>query len=257
MNKYEKEAESVLGHRGRMISGSKGHYVYKNPKHITVFNANLIIGVDKNSRKIWFGDVDLTTEHDKVAKLAQKLNQQVYVLRESDARFDNEKNPKLERYVAFWTPKGDVVFNPELKIAEKNGKFLYNYPKVKPKKEPSRFENREKDFKPIPLPPMSKFATKRQSPILTWQKAVAKQLNVKDLENVFDNLYVTGSCQDALLKLQKDYYRKVHKLTGYYLQKEVGWDIFSIPCCLADQNLDPTWSKKNGVYMIKSKKAGK
>ena len=72
---------------GRMISGSKSGYMSRNPNNNVVFNANI---VTKKSGKVWHGDLDITLDIDKLKSVAVKLNEDLYILREMDARFENE-----------------------------------------------------------------------------------------------------------------------------------------------------------------------
>ena len=86
---------------GRMISGSK-----IAPKgHVCVFNANLCT---KSGGKFWFGDIDLTDDGEKLKALAAEKGEDIYVLRERDARFTNEAKPLLENAVAIVTPAGNI-----------------------------------------------------------------------------------------------------------------------------------------------------
>jgi len=71
---------------GRMISGSKSGYVNKHPKNQVIFNANVF----NAEGKIWYGDLDLTLDNDKLQDVANELNFDLYVLREYDGRFENE-----------------------------------------------------------------------------------------------------------------------------------------------------------------------
>lgn len=88
--------------QGRMISGIKS-----SPKgHVCVFNANLCT---KENGKFWFGDLDLTTDAELLKKIAADKDCDVYILREMDARFQNEANPRFENAVARITPQGEVV----------------------------------------------------------------------------------------------------------------------------------------------------
>lgn len=90
--------------QGRMISSNKAA-----PKgHICVFNANLCT---REGGKFWFGDLDLTVDAEPLKKIAAEKGVDVYVLREIDARFMNEENPRLENYVARITPSGEIVFS--------------------------------------------------------------------------------------------------------------------------------------------------
>jgi hypothetical protein len=86
---------------GRMISASK-----TAPKgHICVFNANICT---KTKGKIWFGDLDLTADVEKLKGLATKEGETIFILREKDARFQNETKPLFENAVAEFDPYGVV-----------------------------------------------------------------------------------------------------------------------------------------------------
>ena len=93
----------TIGWPGRMISGSKSHYSENHKQNVPIFNANLCT---KSSGKIWYGDLDLTLDKDKLAILAIELNEDVYVLRELDARFENEESPKFEEAVVVFKASG-------------------------------------------------------------------------------------------------------------------------------------------------------
>ena len=88
--------------QGRMISGTK-----TGPKgHVCVFNANICT---KSKGKIWFGDLDLTADKVDLQKMAAEQGEEIYVLREKDARFQNEAKPLFENAVATISPAGEVV----------------------------------------------------------------------------------------------------------------------------------------------------
>ena len=87
---------------GRMISGSK-----TAPKgHLCVFNANICI---KSHGKIWHGDLDLTADADALKNFAANAGEDIYVLRERDARFENQTNPIYENAVAIVRPDGHIL----------------------------------------------------------------------------------------------------------------------------------------------------
>lgn len=87
---------------GRMISGSK-----RGPEgHVCVFNANICT---RKAGKIWFGDLDLTTDADELKRLAAERNEMIFVLRERDARFMNEASPLLDEAVATISPDGEIL----------------------------------------------------------------------------------------------------------------------------------------------------
>lgn len=87
----EKDFAEVFQHyglnMGRMISGSKSGYSEKHPNNLIVFNGNIII---EKHGKIWYGDLDVTLDQDKLQAVANELCRDLYILREHDARFENE-----------------------------------------------------------------------------------------------------------------------------------------------------------------------
>jgi hypothetical protein len=86
---------------GRMISASK-----RGPEgHVCVFNANLCT---KSGGKFWFGDIDVTADAEQLKALAHEKGEDVYVLRERDARFQNEAKPLFDSAVAIVTPSGHI-----------------------------------------------------------------------------------------------------------------------------------------------------
>jgi hypothetical protein len=102
----EKEfAEVYLGHNGKMISWSKSTYREENPDNLVVFNSNVCT---KNG-KIWYGDIDVTKSKENLLMLANALDEEVYILRETDGRFENEESPRLESFAAKFTPQGEAI----------------------------------------------------------------------------------------------------------------------------------------------------
>ena len=84
---------------GRMLSGSK-----TSPKgHLCIFNANLCT---KSKGKFWFGDIDLMDDLERLTLAAHEQGEDVYVLRERDARFQTADKPAFENAVARIEPSG-------------------------------------------------------------------------------------------------------------------------------------------------------
>lgn len=81
---------------GRMISGTKSGY-----KGRAIFNANVCT---KSKGKIWYGDLDLDGDAADLQSLADREREAVYVLRESDARFQNEAAPLFDKAVTIIPP---------------------------------------------------------------------------------------------------------------------------------------------------------
>jgi hypothetical protein len=75
---------------GRMVSGSK-----ITPKgQFCVWNANVL---SPTKGKIWFGDLNITQDGDRLKEVAKELGETLYVLREHDCRFGTEDEPLTEQ----------------------------------------------------------------------------------------------------------------------------------------------------------------
>jgi hypothetical protein len=71
---------------GRMVSAYK-----TTPKGcVCVWNANV---VSPSKGKIWYGDLNLTRDGDKLRGVAKSLGETLYVLREMACRFESENDP--------------------------------------------------------------------------------------------------------------------------------------------------------------------
>lgn len=75
---------------GRMITNSKSAYCKEYQDHLVIFNANVLT---KTHGKIWYGDLDITLDFDKLKNIADTLGEDLYILMEGDARFGYETQP--------------------------------------------------------------------------------------------------------------------------------------------------------------------
>lgn len=89
---------------GRMISGSKSGYRDRFPDHFIIFNANIVI---ESRGKVWYGDLDITIDGPKLSEVSKKLGENLYILYEMDARFENENMP-----FKFYESKCAAVITP-------------------------------------------------------------------------------------------------------------------------------------------------
>ena len=121
-NIYYEVAKEALGYPGKMISGSKRFYSRTFPDHVVVFNANLFVG----KTKIWYGDIDVTESLETLKELASAIGEKLYVLFESDGRFDKEKNPSLDNAVIVLDPSGDLKLHPTLEERVNEGRLKIN-----------------------------------------------------------------------------------------------------------------------------------
>jgi len=85
-----------LGFPGVMLSGSKDAPKSKFGTHFVVWNSNIVV---EGYGKVWYGDFNITRSEGVLIALARDLGRKVYVLREMDGRFDNEKTPKTDHAI--------------------------------------------------------------------------------------------------------------------------------------------------------------
>ena len=119
-------AREVLGFPGAMISASKSGYGQKHPKNVAVFNSNVVTA----KGKIWYGDLDVTLSEQKLADLAKKIGETVYVLREMDGRFETEGKPRIENAVYAVSPEGKNSYQARIKretTGKLKGKLAYDF----------------------------------------------------------------------------------------------------------------------------------
>lgn len=91
---------------GRMIGGSKSGYMASHKGDNVIFNANI---VTKSRGKVWFGDLNITEDNLGLREVANGLKESLYILREMDARFENE-NKDFEFYKA----RAVVIIEPTI-----------------------------------------------------------------------------------------------------------------------------------------------
>jgi hypothetical protein len=95
-------------HNGRMISQSKSDYRDRNPNSVVYYNANILT---INNGKVWYGDLDLTKDGEALKRVSKSLGETLYILRESDCRFENENQPTLELIKkAVWNTTQEIPF---------------------------------------------------------------------------------------------------------------------------------------------------
>lgn len=273
-----------LGAPGRIISASKGQYKYDNPDNFVVFNSNLCT----KKGKIWHGDLDLTVDEDLLKKVARALNETVYVLYESDARFENEKNPKLENAVYFTDGEVVNIGNKYTDYYERSnsGKLiakpkpeLSKEEKEKLRKEIANSYNRE-DFLEVELVPKEDFygydgngseafdeedynlhncfsvkkffnnVNEETCPLANFQLFLKDELGLENPED-FTKYYMTKEDYVEMEKLTKIWGEVFHFdfLTEYQKQKSLMWHMFNYgPAHFRE---DPEWAQPGKLYYRK------
>ena len=90
IQEIQQHFEAYSFHNGRMIGSSKTGYKNEHPDDLIIFNANVLM---PGHGKVWYGDLNLTEDYLVLREIAQNLNTELYVLRESDGRFGEEDKP--------------------------------------------------------------------------------------------------------------------------------------------------------------------
>ena len=114
------EVSKILGMQGK-IFGSKSMYHEEYPDTLVIFNANICT---PDGKKIWYGDIDVTKDSKKLKKVASTLKKELYVLREMDARFENEEKPLVNKYVYKTDGDSDHITEEDYKVIK--GKIVYS-----------------------------------------------------------------------------------------------------------------------------------
>jgi hypothetical protein len=246
----EKTAQGLLGTLSNMLSHSKSVYLYDNPTHVVVFNANLCT---KEDGKIWYGDIDLTLQHKSLRKLAEVLGKTVYVLPEHSARFDKERQPAYSEYIAIVDKFGELSLS--------NLEFFYlkkGVPHLKTSDELSvtlssreKLELREEDYEPIELPALSSIRVlKTMDPINLFWKKIIEDYGKDTAQEIFDRLYVTESYYQKLtVKLKKFLEKTYPNLHPAKIEQDMGWHLLNLgPNHFIDKQ---AWEKSNTGYLKK------
>jgi hypothetical protein len=81
---------------GRLLGFSKSAYRDSHPDDVIIFNANILT---KSNGKVWYGDINVTHDFDNLKNVADTLGEDLYILYESDCRFENE-NKTIEELLS-------------------------------------------------------------------------------------------------------------------------------------------------------------
>jgi hypothetical protein len=129
----------ALGPPGRTIGLPKTAYPGAHDDHAVVLNANVCF----EQGKVWWGDIDLTTDEAQLAELAAQTGQTVYVLWEEDGRFEHEDAPILEDAAYSTTPSGHSRFDSATLERRRDGKLgartAWNRPGLRAPNTPGRW----------------------------------------------------------------------------------------------------------------------
>jgi len=245
----------VLGFDGRLISGSKGQYRYDNPTNVVVFNGNVCT---ESEGKIWYGDFDVTVEEEKLKALAKEFGEKVYLLYESDARFENEAAPKLDKAVFAVDSEGQTFWDEEYLTRNDQGRLVVKPVEKEPVDEAARAKSylesevcRQELYNKTDLKlvwsDISRLS-KKKSPLEKFWNAIQAQFG--NSENLLKTVRISCVDMDKLKKAQRAYIDKYFDfLTDYRKENELSWGMFMYG---PDSFLhDPVWVVPGYVYMKK------
>lgn len=83
MDDFRNGVEKVFGYPGRLLDGSKRSYSERHPESVVYFNACVF---DANGRQIWFGDIDLTIDAERLQAAANEQGSELHVTPEQPFR---------------------------------------------------------------------------------------------------------------------------------------------------------------------------
>jgi len=254
--------EDMLGYQGKIISGSKGRYANSFPENLVIFNANLVL---KTRGKIWYGDLDVTTDIDKLIAVRSIVNEDIYLLMEHEARFSNEKIPKFENFFAII--RGDGVlckrWNGEEFLFEKG--VIPTYKPLRPDRNEKRALKKERDernkkskieyelknpqslFQALSLPKIPA-GSKGIDPLNALQKELIKAYGKDQAQNLWTNGYISKADKDLLTEAVMNWLNKYKKIPkkSYYMKKQLAWLPMEIP---REFLYEPNWSTSGSIYL--------
>ena len=264
MDKKTKKSilEKHLGMSGRMISSSKGRYRHDNPQNIVYFNANVCTQKDG---KMWYGDIDLTVESEKIIEAAKELNLKLLILSESDARFDNEEKPLLDEAMATVSNKGEISFKHDDMIVKEDGIFMYKKEEEEVEVElPDHFDDehyKEEDLMELELPDLKTFKVgliKKTSPHDRMFDFVLKFFDRKSFEGTnasITDFIINKTIAGELEKMAREWAIKQYKqlkTDEYELNKTMMYYLLNAePSVFQGSKFGPEWSGKNCIYIKK------
>lgn len=246
-----KDIQNILGHKGKLICGSKGLYRHNNPRNVVIFNANIFT----KEGKIWYGDIDITKEEKLLIKASKELKQELFVLYESDGRSFNENDKDRESPEAIKdailsvTKDGITVLGSLSGVVVREGKKLLSK-KITPPKAPKlpKYTNQynEHEFIKFKLPKFEYKASKISPLERFYKKLQGKCDSVSDL-------YLLGPDYNSMLKLMEKWFINYHKLPkdSYQFKKEMGYLALDMPCQFYDASFGPTWGEEGHFYIKK------
>jgi hypothetical protein len=173
-----------------------------------------------------------------------------------DARFENTKNPKLERAVV-------TVDRDETSFPNDKHEFYYLSDGIPKQLTDEEYEAKfpappaerriydQKEFEPIELPPLSELKVKKKySPLNDLQKYFVDKFGKEKAQEIYRRLYVSKEyyegIEEKVRKVVKKTYPGLHPVK---IDQSVAWEMLDMsPLSFEDT---PEWADKNMGYTRK------
>lgn len=246
-----KTIEDIFGRSGRMISYSKGQYGFDNPTHAVVYNSNICT----EEGKIWYGDIDVTLEGEKLKEASKELGQTLYVLYEMDGRFENETKPKIDQAAFTITPDAIVPRHEEyyevldgvlhVKREEREEPELPEYDDSDEYAQSEYIKLVKVDYRKIK-------GNVEDSPLNQLDHLMLAALKEQGIDrNTVQSIYCSVETDDKIKEIVKKYLIRVHGLKDgtYALQREMSWLPLAMPSNFYGTKKGPRWVEADTMYV--------
>jgi hypothetical protein len=238
--------------------------------------------------KVWYGDLDLTLEEDKLVILSRLLDASVFVVREMGGRFENDGVPNLQETVLQINLLGRTevsqAFDSRYYERNDNGRLIHKpHPspseeEVEKQKQMIQESYKEQDYEIVDLKlysledldgdqdeydalnyfEPSRFfnnISKDRTPYHNYINFLKDHLQV-DVTQDYTSYYMTKEDSEALKTMFK-YWTMVYEpfASEYRIEQVVAWTSFDIGPSYFQET--PLWAQEGRLYKKKSKEENK
>jgi hypothetical protein len=239
--------------------------------------------------KVWYGDLDLTLEEDKLIILSRLLEASVFIIRETGGRFENDGNPNLQE-VVYQVSSGGAsstetqVFDTRYYERNNKGQLIYKSlpspsdEEIEKQKRKIQKSYKKKDFEIVDLKlhsledfdgdkeeydawnyfEVSRFfdnVSKDITPYHNYINFLKDHLQV-DVSKDYLQYYITKEDSEALKTMFK-YWIKIYDpfASEYRIEQTVAWTSFDVGPSYFQET--PTWAHEGKLYRKKPKEESK
>jgi hypothetical protein len=228
--------------------------------------------------KVWYGDLDLTLEEDKLVILSRLLEASVFIVREMDGRFDNEKKPNIKESIYQINPHAVIEFDTRRCERNSNNQLIYKSlptpsdEEIEKQKLKIQKSYKKKDFEIVDLKlhsledfdgdkeeydgwnyfEVSRFfdnISKDITPYHNYINFLKDHLQV-DITKDYQLYYITKEDNEALKEMFR-YWLKVYDSfsSDYRIEQTIAWTSFDIGPNYFQET--PSWAQEGRLYRKK------